>query len=613
MYRIKLFPSTTETNILFGSPRAIRSDQYLIEIPNLVSQDINNEPLVNTDMADGTNLGTNNQPTKSIFTFFRPNVWIFFLSNNIEFNFSFYWWSRFALLLISTYLLLLQFTKKNLLLSITGSLLFFFTPFIQWWVPVDGIITISFGLYSFIKLLDSKKILSDLIWGFGLTYWIISFVLILYPPFQIPMMYASIFIALGMLLKKRLLLNKEKVKRLVFVLLGIVLVVALFTITYMNMFKEVIEIMTNTVYPGARFIPPGQGYIHHLNNGFYNLLMQKDSNGAPYANQSEASNFFMLYIPLLVWIFYKNIRTYIQRKKIDVFGLSISFYLILMSLWYFLPLPDFFSKYSLLYMVPPQRLIIGLGFMNYLLIFYTLSKKIYSIQKKDLVDWILTILLVSLTGVLMYFTGKYLYNSNPSSFNWPEIVSSNMKILMVSIFVPLLLGLLLMGYRKIFLLFFLGYAFISTVYINPLYRGLDILINTDLANYIEEVSTKDDSKWIFYNNHYFAQYALANNANVFNGIHIYPQFETWEVLDPEGKYKDIYNRYAHVMVSEFTQGESLVELTAMDALTLNIDPCDDRLSKLGIKYFLSTKPLNEECLRLDKTFNDISVFIYSTN
>ena len=30
-----------------------------------------------------------------------------------------------------------------------------------------------------------------------------------------------------------------------------------------------------------------------------------------------------------------------------------------------------------------------------------------------------------------------------------------------------------------------------------------------------------------------AQYALANGADVINGVHIYPQFTLWEIIDPE--------------------------------------------------------------------------------
>ena len=80
--------------------------------------------------------------------------------------------------------------------------------------------------------------------------------------------------------------------------------IVLFTLLmYIKGNKEVIEITKQTVYPGQRFISAGQGNFTNLLNGFYNILMQSDYNGAPYANQCEASNFLILSIFLLPWNF----------------------------------------------------------------------------------------------------------------------------------------------------------------------------------------------------------------------------------------------------------------------------------------------------------------------
>ncbi len=615
MYNTRFFPDQVDNSLIFGSPRAIRSDQYLVEVPIIVSQDINNEPTINSDIGDGTNLGINSQPTKNIFTLFRPSVWVFFFSNNTGFSFSFYWWSKFALLLISTYLLLLELTKKNLLLSICGSLLFLFTPFIQWWIPVEPIICISFGLFFFIHFIKEQILLKIILYTLGLTYWIISFALVLYPAFQVPMAWVAIFLAIGIVLqqKKDLLVNKRHLLKILLFISLIIVITAITLFSFFNQFNSVIDIMTNTVYPGARFMSAGQGSIYHLLNGFYNLLMQRDINGAPFGNQSEASNFFMLYIPIVIWIIYKNILSLRRKTSFDWIGFCTSLSLVFLTIWYLVPLPDFLSRYTAMYMVLPQRVFIGIGFANYILIFYLLSNKIYKFDKKNISDIIIFLILMISSALLMYLTGMYLFDSRPNSFLWPEFVPPYLKILLVSIFVPVLLTILLLGLKKLFLFLLLPFAVISTIYINPLYKGLDILINTDLANYITEVSTKDDSKWIIYGDYYYAQYALANNANVLNGIHLYPQFGIWKVLDPEKKYWNIYNRYAHIMISEYADGEDLVVLSEMDALVLNINPCDKRLEDLEVKYLLSTYPKSDTCLIEIKQFEKPEVYIYQLN
>ena len=63
--------SERDPNSLFGRPRAIRSDQYMITIPMIASQDINNEATINTDMCEETNIITQNIPSKNIFALFK--------------------------------------------------------------------------------------------------------------------------------------------------------------------------------------------------------------------------------------------------------------------------------------------------------------------------------------------------------------------------------------------------------------------------------------------------------------------------------------------------------------------------------------------------------------
>lgn len=135
------------------------------------------------------------------------------------------------------------------------------------------------------------------------------------------------------------------------------------------------------------------------------------------------------------------------------------------------------------------------------------------------------------------------------------------------------------------------------------------MINTDLAKYIQKTSENDDSIWLIYGTHVLAQYALANNAHILNGVHLYPQFEIWEIIDPEKLYFDYYNRYAHVIVSEKQENEDLVELLQSDAIMLNINPCDSKLKDLKVKYIITTAPLNDTtCLTKQESFGNVEVF-----
>lgn len=593
---------------LFGRPRPIRSDQYMVSLPMITSQDINKEPTINQDIGEGTNLITQNIPSKNIFALFRPTFFFFYFTNDTAFSYSFHWWAEIGLLLISTYLLLLQLTKKNLWISLGGSLLFVMTPFTQWWNQTSMITWISFGILFVLKILKEKERRKNIFYGLGLSYSIVTFALLLYPAFQVPVTYIALGIAIGYAISEWKEI-KGNLKLSIPILVASVILGGYFVLLFIKEYKDVISILSNTVYPGARFIAAGGGDKNLLFNGFYNILLQRDSNTAPFGNQSESSNFFLLFPPLLIWVIYKNLNLFRKKKQLDWIAIGISLVLIFFTAHYFLPLPSIVSKISLMFLIPHQRLLIGFGFGSYMLMLYILSKEEIYKPNKFTIDIILIALLSLSFGILIYLVGNNLLVISPLFFNFPEIVSPEIKITGAALFVTLLIFLLLKSYKKLFLIALLSFAFISTGYINPIRKGLDVLTNTEIAKYIRETSEEDDSKWVVFGDHKIAQYALANNASIINGVHIYPQFNIWKILDPQSQYIDIYNRYAHVGFAENTDNQPLVELVQPDALVVNISPCDPKLKELGVKYVLTNITLKDtSCLTKQKSFDRITMY-----
>lgn len=600
-----------DRNLLLGVPRAVRSDQYIGGIPTYSSQNLNDEATINPDIGEGMRMETQNVPTKTLFSIFRPTNFFFYVSNETELSYSFYWWSEMGLMIICLYLLLLEITNKNLFISILGSSILFLTPFFHWWNQFSCITWISLGIFFYLKILKEKNLLKMGLYGIGFTYSLICFALILYPPFQIPLAYVALSIGIASIIT-----NWKNIKTNWKYILPIIIVSFFITILsvllFFNTYKEVIEITTNTVYPGARFVQAGAGNLYHLFDGFYNLLLQKDSNIAPFGNQSESSNFFLIFPPLILWVFLKNTISYIKSKKIDILGVFLSVCLIFFLVFYLIPLPDVFSKYFLFYMVPPQRFFIGIGFASYLLIFHYLSKiPLYKDHTK--IENVSIIVLSLLFGIFTFFVGISLYQISPDFFKYPGIISPELKIFFVSIFALLLIYLMIKGYKKYFLLLLLLFAFVSAVLINPLYKGLKPLIGTDLAKYIQELSKNDTSKWVGYNSLALSQYALSNDASIINGAHTYPQFEIWRQIDSKEEYKDIYNRFAYVLVSEKEIDEEKITLIAPDTVEINMDACNPIWNSLNVKHIISNGEIDGPCLELKKKFEKYNVFIYEIN
>lgn len=600
-----------DPNLIFGVPRAIRGDQFLVALPMLISQDINNEPVINEDMGEGVSLGQQVFPIRSPFTIFKPTQLPFLFSDNTNFSYALSWWGEFCLLIISIYLLLLQLTNRNLLISIMGSLIFLATPMLQWWNQTAIITWISLGLFFFLRLFLEKNWKISLLYGVGLLYSIVTFIFQLYPPFQIPVAYVAAFVALGVIINNWTIVKKS-LKISIPISIAAISIAAIIILLYFKQYEEIINIITNTVYPGERFIYAGAGNLTKLFDGFFNVLLQRDSNLAAFGNQSESSNFFLFFPPLILWVIYKNILRYLKKKNLDWVGIFISCAMLIFTIFYFLPVPDVLSKFSMFYLVHPQRLLMGFGFGSYLLMFYLLSKRNYYFSR-NLIDKILVLLLSVFYGVLIYIVGNNLYKLSPAFFSFPTQINYQVMILSAGAFSSLLVYFLLQNFQKQFLILLLSFSIFSTIYINPLYKGLDILTNTDLAKYIQEVSEKEDSKWVAYNHNYLAQYALANNASIINGIHLYPQFKIWAILDPEKKYMDVYNRYAHINISEYKEGEEYIRLLYPDALEVNISPCDEKWNTLNVKYIITYQEMSYSCLELQKDFSEYGIKIYRRN
>lgn len=599
--------NSKDIDSLFGSPRAVRSDQFLVALPMFVSQDINNEPTINKDMGEGTNVVTQNMPSRNIFAFFKPTLLVSFFTNDPELSFSFFWYAELGLLLISTYLLLLELTKKNLLISVGGSLIFLMTPFIHWWNQTNIITWISFGLFFLLKILFEKRWKISLLYSLALSYSVVTFGLLLYPPFQLPVIYIAMSIVTGFIINQWK--NIKKNIKLSTTMLAIAGIIAIgFILLFINQYKEIIELISNTIYPGARFVKAGQGEASLLLNGFYNIFLQRDSNIAPFFNQSESSNFFLLFPVLIIWVVYKNILQIKQKKGVDWLSICLSLCLLFFTLIYFIPLPDLISKYSLMYMIPHQRLLIGFGFGSYILMLYMISRQdIYKLNNNF--DIIFISLLSIVFSVYIFFTGITMYKMSPEFFLSPKYIPLELKITVPALFVAVILYLFFRNYKKLFFSCFLIFAISSIIYINPVRKGLDPLINTDLARYIQEKSSEDDSKWVIYGDYRFAQYALANNANILNGVHIYPQFKIWEILDPEKKYINIYNRYAHIEIQEDSEFEESVVLKQNDWILLTISPCDEKFRMLDVKYLLTTEEIKDKsCLGEEKWFDNIKIY-----
>src|SRR3972149_6485713 len=107
--------------------------------------------------------------------------------------------------------------------------------------------------------------------------------------------------------------------------------------------------------------------------------------------------------------------------------------------------------------------------------------------------------------------------------------------------------------------------------VNPLARGVGSIYNKASGQKVFEIARRDtNQKWIAVNSGALGNYMVALGIKTFNSVHYYPDLNAWKALDPEGRYKDVYNRYANVMV-QLTDKDTYFKLEQGDLFTVFIN------------------------------------------
>lgn len=602
-----------DNNLIFGKPRPIRSDEWLLSTPLTIAE-FNNKfnHIMNINGLNQEFSLLMDLPTNHWSTIFSPTNWSFFVMP-LENAFAFKWWFRIFLLVTGTYFTLFKLTK-DLFLSISGSLILYFTPFFQWWIAVQPVDSVSYPLfifYIFVKLLHFKNKKQLLLYSILIAYFIVCFVLILYPPFQISMALFITFLAIGYLLNNYKQLNHGNFKYYAISGSLVVFSVAAILFFYYHSIENVINIIYNTDYPGKRRLSGGGFPLTNFFFGFYNIFLQFNPNLPKILNnQSEASSFFMLFPFLLPLVFFDFFRKLFTKTKIDFIPISISLYLVLGLIWIFIGLPDSLSRIFLLNFVTNNRMILGLGTGGLFLMLYFLK---YLPLSNSKFYKICAITLASAAFFMVYYVGSELINYNfwvSINTHFPFYLFGNiLKILSISIIAYFLVAMLLFGRQKLFLASILFFSVISSFVVNPLYKGLGLILSTPILEDFKHIESSNSRQllWLVYDNLTLQNYLSANSLRVFNSVQIYPVLDRWKILDPEEKYRSIYNRYALIIFRHESKNISF-RLIYPNNFEVNIDPCDEKLKESGIGYFVFNSKVNYPCIKFIQRSSDFYIY-----
>ena len=582
----KLFLGDGESGIRLGEPRVWRSDEWGTLTPLCFRQQYNTLGAYNRYSQTLGSILTDNmlvygQPSWDILTLFRPFYWgyLFFGS---ERGLSWFWCSRLIVLFLSWFELGMLITDGQKKLSVMLSICVSFAPFLQWWFAINGLVEML--IYGACFVLGSNYLVSHtfnprkIAVAVGMAVCAVGYVLTFYPTWMVPVAWGFVPLFLWVIIWK---FDRKVLRRVDVVPWLLIFVITAAGLTVLAVTSwDVITAELNSVYPGNAPSSSGGTGLWWMMKYPISLVSRFSMNELIVENSS-----IICFAPagfiLALWVIIK------EKKKDPLLILLLGMNLFLA--WYYcVGIPKWLAKMLLFSFVNSNRGPQVLGFLR-----LTLFVRAVALKEKAPKRWLAALAAVISSAVPMRlalgFT-KY----EPGGLRY-EYFDTAEKIVVVWAILAVVFYLLYRARKSKYTMAILGVCTVvlaSSIWINPVAKGVPEITKSETMQQIRDLVKEDPQAiWLVVDMAYPATNIPAMaGADCLNTTQTYPQKKRWEMLDPEGEYEDIYNRYCHIRAS--LGSKTMLELVSTDYVEVTLSPED--LKKLNIRYIVSTNDFDEK-------------------
>jgi hypothetical protein len=619
IYNSVFYGGQKDPSLVFGHPRPIRSDEWIVNTQLIIAQQAAGYPKINPNIDNGRDMSlAGDVPYKDWSAVLKPQNLIFFVLP-LSFAFAFKWWSILFLLMASVYFFILKLFPRKRFMAALFATGFSLSPFVFWWYQTTTIAPLFYGfliLIIGIRIIDKEPVrilgkkqtkYSSPLYILALSYLLSCFALVLYPPFQIPIAIVVALFLLGYLLDKKAMqvkiFSKEFLGKITPIIVSCILTAAVI-LAFIHAHSASIKAITHTVYPGARAVKSGGMKPYQILSSHLEPQLQRNSRAANYfTNQSEASNFILLWPFLALPGIAITITEWVKRRRVDWAFVSVQAVCFLFIFHMFVPGFNILYKPFLLDKVPHERLLIGLGFAGFIQMLF-IVRKLVDIKLSKTYRIATSIYSALVFGVLL-IVGLY------TKTHFPKFISSVLLICALSLVLAVIIWAML--FRKTILagILILAFSFSCVFYIHPIYKGLGPLSNSKVLSDIKTVS-KPGEAWAVVDDIYFENFALLSNRDSLSGVHPYPDLNFWrQVEGPKGDF--IYNRYAHVIFNSDPAFKDRLVLNQFDNFQVQF-ACTP-FTENHLRYVLATHALVQLCAnKLEEIhYPAITFYIYKVH
>ncbi|MVM32217.1 hypothetical protein GO755_19370 [Spirosoma sp. HMF4905] len=603
----KIMPdgSNPRRGLISGEPRQIRMDDYAVGTPWILSQANKGYPTENLTIG-GEKAPILVTPSKHFSELFKPDHWGFFMLD-VERGYAWMYNFRIMFALIGATLMLLLVTRNNFWLSAFGSAWLILSSGTQSWVyiPTPMIAAMSLLFVATVYLIYSQNTRQILVSSIALAWLLMTYALILYPPYEVPLGYVLLFLLLGYLLNNfelKRMLGKWPVKvggaALALILTG----VAFFA--YYTDVKPSLDAIMNTVYPGKRSELGGTGFIANWFSEYFSWSVSDAKFPTNWLNSCELAH-YITFAPIIIPY---AIVSFVLNRKVDWVVLLLSVFVIIGYLWIEVGFPEWLAKLTLWSMSPTRRTQIPFGIGNVLL---TIAYLYYLTTIPIRTNTLYTAIGGAAVLGFMIYAANLNVEDSAGFFKMSQLF---IPILFFTLVGSLLLFTWALPYRNIYFGGAMMLFLLPNLKINPVSKGMTPITDHQLYKTVQSIHEQEPAaKWAVFGGQYVAYMVTATGVDVLSGVKYIPPRSVMKVLDPTMKRDSAYNRFAHTVYTSYVDGRDsvIIQNTFEDGYTVAMDPCSPRLKQLNVKYIIfdhTTQPAETRCMKLVSTLGSITIY-----
>ncbi len=597
-------------DILLGTPRAVRSDEWNFNTPHIMNQVLRSDPFKVGESEAGSRSAAllDNVPVWHVSTIFRPQFWGFFVLP-VDYGYAFFWQAKGLILLTGLFTLFLFLCRSSWWAAV-GSLWFFFSPCTQWcysW-PSDlpemiGLLCFTLVFACYLTVGTNTMLLA--LTAIATACCAINFAMCAYVPHLLPLFWVAAFLFVGWCIseRKRILSRPNATGRALAFGAALLVVAAVGADVYVDVHSALAAIAA-TDYPGKRLFTPASYSFPALASQFFAWTESPSHIPPGLGNICEASGYLWLAPFTLFCIPLGRLRL-VGFQKYALPALWLAALLLLM--WLTVPFA-WPGKVFFLDRAGGSRCLPALGLINIGIVVLCMScygSKTEQRWKVPADNWI-ELLFWNGAAIWMMYSVLRLTNGDFHDFlSWR-------KLMVITAYTSLLIILMLTSRKRAFAGALILPHVIAFATVNPVERGLQSITNSELFQMVHAHRELLQKRWIvFSDNIVDSGFLTATGCNVYTGLRYVPDVDHFKLFASQTKDSQLLNNdwflNAHPI---YTDQKSFFQVFAPVVLNWNVNPLSPTIPELGIGYAAFIEPPPKEALTGLKPLADHKVSGY---